>query len=274
MRRKCRTRRQGTRGRHREQGQDVAVQKEGGGGARDVGQVTRQPRPTRRVRGEFRGVAGAKPAESRDVAEPGAAVRGDGAGRSGAQGVRSRGGDLRRGRRRDGDVWKKRRGGRRRDRTDRTDARTGRRRSSGGRVRRGGEAGARRGEGGGGAALRGGVRASRPAAQGAQVLRALDGRFAPGDSRGTGDGGADAMRAQGAAGFQGEQGEGGGEEARDGAVGREALRRARSAARRGRRGGRRAQRVDGGKLRAAMGRVAAGEAGVESSVLQDGGAAT
>ena len=101
MRRERRTRRQGTRGRHREQGQDVAVQEERGGGARDVGQVTRRARRTRRVRGEFRGVAGAKPAESRDVAELRAAVRGDGAGRPGAQGVRSRGGDLRRGRRRE-----------------------------------------------------------------------------------------------------------------------------------------------------------------------------
>ena len=166
--------------------------------------------------------------------------------------------------------------GRRRRETvqNRTDARTGRRRSSGGRVRRGGEAGARRGEGGGGAALRGGVRASRPAAQGAQVLRALDGRFAPGDSRGTGDGGADAMRALKVQRvFRGNKAR---EEARRRATARSVARHygARGLRGGGRRGGRRAQRVDGGKLRAAMGRVAAGEAGVESSVLQDGGAAT
>ena len=79
-------------------------------GARDVGQVTRQLGQLDASEA-FRGVAGAKPAESRDVAEPGAAVRSDGAGRSGAQGVRSRGGDLRRGRRRGGDVRKNDGGG-------------------------------------------------------------------------------------------------------------------------------------------------------------------
>ena len=95
-----------------------------------------------------------------------------------------------------------------------------------------------RGEGGGCDLIGRGVRAPRPAAQGAKVVRATD-RRSRGDEGGQGDRDPHRVRAASSTRVSWEQGSGRGEAARDRSDGIEALRRARGVEGRRRAGRRR-----------------------------------